>query len=208
MNEDINRKKALFKKLSDELSRRTRTEDLPKEKLQQLLKLKDDTAKAIGREMREFQASPQVIKNVTDKINSKEVIGVVPEVTEKINTNLLHKKIPKATEKILDSKMTVKSGEEFAENIAKKLARNKALKKAAGNAIGKFAKTGLKSLPLIGGAIAALSSGDASAAVPILSEAESLGPKEGSPSSVIEDMSASPEERLKALKLLKQQTEK
>lgn len=199
MNEDINRKKALFNKLSEELSRRSREDDFPQDKLQKLLKLKDQTAKAIGREARELEKLPQVVKNVTDKINTNEIMGIVPETTEHIDTKSITKKIPKATQNI-EKRIVQKLPDagEYAASIAKK----RALLKAAKKGIGKFAKTGMKSLPLVGGLAAALMSDDASAAVPVLGDVEPVGPKEGSPSSVIEDMSADPIERLKAIRAL------
>lgn len=172
MTEDINRKKALFNKLSQELSRKSREDNFPQDKLQKLLKLKDQAAKAIGREAREAQAKPHIIKNYTDKIKTRVV-----------------KKLPDAAE--------------HTANTAKKRALLKAAKKGAS----KFVKTGMKSLPLVGGLAAALASGDASAAVPILGDVESLGPKKGSEEAKLEDMSLPMEERIKLLKAIKNKKE-
>lgn len=161
-----------------------------------VLKLNDSLHSKIKEKRNLEQSQPQIIKNYTDKIKKDEVIARIPESTEHIKDEIV-KKIPDSTKKIDTSKqlMKVKSGKEFTENIAKK----RALK-----ALGKFGKTGLKSLPLIGGVAAALSSGDVSAAVPVLGDIESLGPRQGTPEAVIEDMSATPEERMKAIKALKE----
>lgn len=92
------------------------------------------------------------------------------------------------------------SGSDFAKKIAAKRAALKALKGAG--------KAGLKSIPLIGGVASALSSGDASAAVPVLGDVESLGPEKGSPESIIEDPSASDEERRWAIEQLRNKMER
>jgi hypothetical protein len=73
-------------------------------------------------------------------------------------------------------------------------------------ALKSYLKSGtFKALPFVGpaiGAVAALSSGDASAAVPILSEAESLGPEKGSEDYEIENPQRNPEARRAALEKL------
>lgn len=72
--------------------------------------------------------------------------------------------------------------------------------------LAKLAKKGVKQVPLIGGlaagAVAGLTSGDASAAIPILGEAEPLGPEQGSIEATIEDPEASMDERRQALREL------
>lgn len=63
-----------------------------------------------------------------------------------------------------------------------------------------------KALPIIGPALglgAAVTSGDVSAAVPIAQDIESLGPKSGSPESIIENPKASNEERQKAIEQIR-----
>jgi len=75
-----------------------------------------------------------------------------------------------------------------------------------GKVAGKFGKAGLKSIPLLGGIATALATKDASAAIPILNEADDLGPVAGSPSSVLEDPNASLEARKRAIELLKMKT--
>ena len=85
------------------------------------------------------------------------------------------------------------------------------LTNALAAATGKFGKLA-KAVPLVGPAIAGgltmLATGDASAAqasaMPILSEADSLGPEVGSPESIVEDPSKSYEQRKKAIELLSQ----
>ena len=82
-------------------------------------------------------------------------------------------------------------GKEFTESIAKK----RALRKIMGR--------GMKALPLVGGLASALSSGEASAAIPVLGEADDLGPEAGSPSAVIEDPNSTIEERMRAIQMLR-----
>lgn len=73
-------------------------------------------------------------------------------------------------------------------------------------ALKSYLKSGtFKALPIVGpaiGAAAALSSGDVSAAVPVLSEADSLGPEKGSEDYEIENPQANPAARKAALKKL------
>lgn len=73
-------------------------------------------------------------------------------------------------------------------------------------ALKSYLKSGtFKALPFVGpalGAAAAMSSGDASAAIPVLSEAESLGPEKGSEDYEIENPQANPELRRAALQKL------
>lgn len=69
----------------------------------------------------------------------------------------------------------------------------------------------LKSIPYLGGllgAAAALQSRDASSAIPILNEAESLGPIPGSEDALIEDPSIPTPERMRRLKALMQNGKK
>lgn len=60
----------------------------------------------------------------------------------------------------------------------------KGAKKLLSEAISKLKAS--KKLPVIGGLIAAASTGDVSAAVPVLSEADDLGPEQGSPEYLLE----------------------
>lgn len=180
MNDDINRKKALYNKLSEQLSRKSREDNFPQDKLQKLLKLKKETAKAIGREARELENKPQVVKNVTEHMKTNEVIGKVPNATDNIKT--------KQSGKLL-------KGNEFLDKIASKRAALKKVSKGMGKKL-------LGSIPLVGGLAAALASGDVSAAVPVVSEIDSLGPREGSDESRLEDMSLPMEERIKLLKAI------
>jgi hypothetical protein len=85
------------------------------------------------------------------------------------------------------------------------------LKNALAAATGKFGKLS-KSIPFVGPAIAGgltmMTTGDAEAAqasaMPILGEADSLGPEAGSPESDIENPSKSYEQRRKAIEQLSQ----
>lgn len=98
------------------------------------------------------------------------------------------------TEKI-DTKQVLKelSGTDFAKKIAKSRAAKSVL------------KGGLKSIPFLGGLATALVTGETEAAVPLLNEAESLGPESGSLESMVEDPSISTEDRVKILQKLKDQ---
>jgi hypothetical protein len=73
-------------------------------------------------------------------------------------------------------------------------------------ALKSYLKSGtFKALPIVGpaiGAAAALSSGDVSAAIPVLSEADSLGPQKGSEDYEIENPQANPDVRKAALQRL------
>lgn len=82
-------------------------------------------------------------------------------------------------------------GEAFTDKIK----RLRGLKKA-----GKVASKGLKAFPLIGGLMAGLASGDASAAIPILGEADEVGAPKDSLEGRFERGELSPEERMRFLK--------
>lgn len=80
------------------------------------------------------------------------------------------------------------------------------LRNAIAAATGKFGKLS-KAIPFIGpalGAAAAINTGEASAAIPILNEADDLGSPEGSLESVVEDPTNSYEVRKKAIEQLSQ----
>jgi hypothetical protein len=107
----------------------------------------------------------------------------------------------------------IKSGSEAIEETGQKLAEHRAkreaLRQLSGKAPGaskaltgvlsKLGKRGLKSIPFLGAVANAVMSDDASAAIPLLGEAEDVGPTKGSIDSIIEDPSASPEQRKTAL---------
>lgn len=90
-----------------------------------------------------------------------------PHIAEKAKQLILNKKnqVVKNVTDHIDTRQIAKisTASEFKKNIAKKLG-----------------KKSLKALPIVGGIISAVSSGEASAAVPILDQAESLGPRKGS----------------------------
>ena len=98
-----------------------------------------------------------------------ELKTVIKGVTDRINT--------KEVQPLL-------KGSQFQDKIQKILASRAASK-------------GLKAIPFIGpaiGAISAMSSGDVSAAIPVLDQIESTGPKAGSIDKMIEDGTISPEQ--------------
>ena len=85
-------------------------------------------------------------------------------------------------------KAAAQAGDDQMMNNLRKIAQN--MKKGA--------KTGLKSIPIIGslaGLAGAVSSQDASAAIPLLDTAESLGPARGSLEAKLEAGTITPEER-------------
>lgn len=98
-----------------------------------------------------------------------------------------------------------------AEHLMPGSKTSSSLRNAIAAATGKFGKLS-KAIPLVGPALAGgltmMATGDASAAqnaaMPILSEAEDLGPSIGSPEASIEDPSKSYEQRKKAIEMLSQ----
>ena len=86
------------------------------------------------------------------------------------------------------------------DDAAEAMARN--AKKIQLKKLAKLGK-GLKGIPLIGGLAAAAMSGDVSAAIPVLGEADPLGPRAGSPSAILEDPDTSMEMKKRALEMLK-----
>ena len=65
-----------------------------------------------------------------------------------------------------------------------------------------IAKKGLKALPVVGGIATAISSKDASAAVPVLGDSEAAGPKKGTPGYDIENPDVRGEKRRKLIESL------
>lgn len=110
--------------------------------------------------------------------------NVIKGVTEHINTNEAQKVI---------------GGDMFKNKIAKILESRAAAKaaKLAGEAGGALKSVG-KHIPMLGGLAVglgtALATGDASAAVPVLNEADSLGPEAGSLEHKLESGTITPEE--------------
>ncbi len=104
--------------------------------------------------------------------------NVVKGVTDHVNTNQVQKLI---------------SGSGFQDKIKSILANR---------AAGKLASNSLKAIPFAGAALgigSALLSGDASAAVPILNEADAVGPTEGSLEAKMEGGTINPDEMQKLL---------
>lgn len=128
--------------------------------------------------------------------------------TEKIDTNMpLQKsfeleKVARQTNldrnAVLTGKKTFDAGDmskikNKAADLIKMGQKSKA-KKLLRGAI-KVASKGVKALPIIGGLAAALANRDASAAIPIINQAENLGPEEGSLAFKLESGTITPEER-------------
>lgn len=131
--------------------------------------------------------------------------NIVKGVKEVIDTKTPIANI-KGTPKYTSSKLPsgggwAKGAMEVAEEAAEKPSRLKALSKVL-----KKAGRATKGIPIVGssvGLLAALASGDASAAVPVLGDVEGVGPEKGSPSAIIEDPTASPEDKKKAIEALR-----
>jgi len=178
-----------YKKLARKRYLKSLSEDIPEDEMRLIKEKEQQLLNAIRDKAVEERTEPKIIKNVTDKINTQEKIATVPGTTKKIDTS-------KATMQLAD-----------ASDAMRKNARKMQLKKLMKSA-GKVAGKGLKAVPLVGGLISALTSGDASAAIPILGDVDEIGPERGSPEAVFEDMSASPEERKKAIEALKKRMER
>lgn len=150
---------------------------------------------------------PTVIKGSTPKINTKEVTKLSPDRFKKVQADLAAKSSIKkklhgaikagdkdAAKYIIEQVHSVaeKTGDtHFLSELVKRVSKSKLAKK-----IGKKA---LSVIPLAGGVISALASGDIKAAVPGLDAIDSLGPEEGSEDHMIESGNYSPEflEKLK-----------
>lgn len=170
------------------------------EKMREIRKVgsRDDLQKAIDM-YRKSGFGPQHSTQETADMGEEFLRGQkdsirVPGTKEEI-TDVMKVKGKKPKLNLNKDKLMQKTGSEFAENLAKKRALHKL--------VGKAAKSGLKAIPVIGPLAAALASGDASAAIPVLGDAESLGPQKGSLGSIIEDPEATPEMRRKAIEDLK-----
>lgn len=111
--------------------------------------------------------------------------------------------IIKASKSVGLNKMATLTGEEFKNKIAG-LTKKASPYLDDAKSFAKKSKGMLSAVPFLGSAIgvaSALSSGDASAALPILNEADDLGPAKGSPEAEFESgRKMSPEDRLAVLK--------
>jgi hypothetical protein len=137
------------------------------------------------------------VKNTTDKIDTKEIVKVKDAQAVKDREGL--RKIQKAAEKLKSAGQGSR-----ADDLIKKAMESKAFKRIAKSA----AKKTLKSIPIVGGLASAIMSKDASAAVPVLSEAEEAGPSKGSLEAKMEDPSLSAEQRYKIQQKLKEKFKK
>lgn len=88
-------------------------------------------------------------------------------------------------------------------NIKESKAAEETASKIGEKVSSKVGKKLVKSIPLVGGIASAISSKDVSAAIPLLNEAEGLGPRKGSPEAQLEDPSVSAKERARIGELLK-----
>lgn len=127
-----------------------------------------------------------VIKNVTEKIPTKEIVGTVKNVTDHINPNEIIGTIKGVTEHIDNNAIQkLSSGADFMKKILESRAASK-LAKMAGGAAPALKAVG-KHIPMIGGIATGLgtllATGDASAAlpamIPVINESEGVGPEEG-----------------------------
>jgi hypothetical protein len=180
-------KKALLSKMQEIRDRGT------KEDMQKAIDMYREKGFAPAHSTRETaQRGAELLE---DKRMPEKMVTRVPGQREIIDTNEI---IPQ-----------VQNLDERDAKLAAHRARREALKEVAGGnrglrkAIQRVAKRGLKAVPLIGGIASALESRDVSAAVPILGDAEELGPRQGSPESIIEDPNATEEMRREAIEMLR-----
>ncbi len=144
---------------------------------------KDGNAMKVKGSVEDATPKKMVVKGSTEKISTRETTPLTSKGDySKMKKDLEYKQRLKgslrAAEKAGDTKL--------ASAFAKKL-----------SSLGSIAKRGLKMLPIVGGVAAALSSGDASAAVPGLDMADDIGPEKGSLQRRLEDGTATPEDHKK-----------
>jgi hypothetical protein len=140
-----------------------------------------------------FDDNRKVVKGSKESIDTKQIKKHTPikEFEERIGLHSVKR----------NAKKLIKEGKgEEAKSLLKKAMKSKAFQKIA-KAAGKKA---LKAIPIVGGVASAVMSGDASAAVPILSEAEDIGAPKGSDLRRSEDPSLSAEERHKLQEKIRQ----
>lgn len=136
------------------------------------------------------QEKPQKILGKTNKYRtSLRRPEDAVEVKRKIEKKLLTRKMEKAK-----SLMAQGSKKEAADILKRYMPEAKAFKKAGTKL--------LSGIPILGGALSALTSKDASAAVPVLGDSESLGPEKDSLEAQIENPKLSSEQRAAAMKKL------
>lgn len=164
--------------------------EISEEEFQKVLKKNQEVAKSIGERALEERNAPKTMKVKADQVDPGKMKG--RGFTEHIKDKELHK-IQGITPKI-STKEVSKAGD-----IGDYW---KALSKKVGRPMGKIAKKGVKALPFVGPLAVALASQDASAAVPILGDADPLGPQAGSLEASIEDPTVSREQRKRALQEL------
>lgn len=152
-----------------------------------------------------------VVKGTTDKIDK---VGEVVEKT-KIKDFVQKQKDHKGLSAIRDAAKKLKAAgqSDKADDLLKKAMQSDAAKRlaksGAGSAVAKkIGKRLLSAVPLVGGIASALSSGDASAALPEGLQSESAGPERGSPEDKMEDPKTSPEQRKKLEEIIRKRSKK
>lgn len=154
-----------------------------------------------------------IVKDFTvNKINTNEVLPQITGMEKALKDdaisieNKLKKVGSYAPAEALDKGKEISSVARKLLSEGKEEAAKSLLSRARGAMLKNAANWGMKALPGLGaitGIATALSTGDASAALPLGFEATSSGPEQGSPQAVLEDMSASEEERAIAAKQLR-----
>jgi hypothetical protein len=187
------------KAVADKLYKMKQYSNLTPEFEKELDAKHDLIKKKIGERAAAERAESMRIKGTTEQVDPGKMVG--EGTREKIDTKMRGKgytdKIdtsPQKTMDITDEWAKRRGLVPPSESIAKKRALAKAAKMGG--------KRVLSALPLVGGLAAAMATGDASAAVPVLGDADPLGPQAGSLEAAVQDPSLSREQRMKALQEL------
>jgi hypothetical protein len=136
----------------------------------------------------EYSQEIQQLPTITEQIAEEQMSKAgrdMPDMPEFLKDEMPGDFERRRTTELMEK---AKMPEEMQEKLGKAARKGGLLKKLG------------KRLPLIGGVATALASGDVEAAIPLLGEAEELGPRKGSPDAVIEDPDATPEEREEAMR--------
>lgn len=111
---------------------------------------------------------------------ARESQANMPTDLRKLTEAAQYKAVNAAGGKEIAQKAFSNEGLDSLLDVAKKRMQGSSGQKMMKNITKGVAKKGLKALPIVGGIGAALVTGDASAAVPLLNEADELGPEKGS----------------------------
>lgn len=144
--------------------------------------LDQDTFKVKGdQSMRDVTEPRMRINTGTDKIDTKQIGKITSgEDFAKRAKDLGTRADIRATRKAAE-----KAGDQDMINRLKLLASK----------MGRVGSKSLKALPIVGGIASAMGSGDASAAVPVLGDAEALGPAKGSLEEALESGEATDDQK-------------